>query len=87
MDRGQSQLGGAGAIGFTPNKFSCPPIVTCSIVRGSNHVYEAQPIVVYITNVNKDSFSYTVRSCDNGQYTPWVSDKLNWIAVADGMLQ
>jgi len=58
MDRGQSRLGGAGAIGFTPNKFSRPPIVTCSIVRGSNHVYEA-----------------------------WVNDKLNWIAVADGVLQ
>jgi len=31
-----------------------PPIVTCSIVRDSNHVDEAEPIVVYITNINKE---------------------------------
>ena len=39
-------------------------------------------IVVYVININKDSFSYTIRICDNGQYTPWTNDKFNWIAIA-----
>jgi len=33
-------------------------------------------IVVYVTNINKDGFSYTVRRCDNGH------DKHNWVAIA-----
>ena len=33
------------------------------------HVYEVEPIV------NKDSFSYSIR-------TPWTNDKLNWFAIA-----
>ena len=48
-----------------------------------NHVYEAEPIVVYVININKDSYSNTIRRCDNGKYTPWADDKLNWIAIAD----
>ena len=44
----------------------------------SNHVYEA----VHITNINKDTFSYTVRRCDNGHYILWIDDKLNWVAIA-----
>jgi len=71
MEYGQLQLGGTGAIDVR------------LLLHVSYHVDEAEPIVFYITNINKDSFSYTVRRCDNGQYTPQIDDKLNWIAIAD----
>jgi len=83
MECGQSRLGGGSAIGFTSNRFSRLPIVTCSIVGDFNHVDEAEPIVLYVINIYKDSFSYTNRRCHNGQYTPWTNDKLIWIAIAD----
>jgi len=32
-------------------------------------------VVAYLININKDSFSYSIR-------TPWTNDKLNWFAIA-----
>ena len=32
-------------------------------------------VVAYLININKDSFSYSIR-------TPWTNEKLNWFAIA-----
>jgi len=39
-------------------------------------------VVVYVININKDSFSYTVRR-SGGVRKPGTNDKLNWVAIAD----
>ena len=76
---GQIDLSGGGARSFTPNKFSRPPIVLISVVR--NSVYNTSPIVVHITQVNKDSFGYTVKNCNGTNYSIRAGDKLNWLAI------
>jgi len=35
--------------------------------------FNHEPVVVYITNINKDSFLYTIRRCDNGLHEPTIS--------------
>ena len=76
---GQINLGGGGAVGFTPNTFTQPPTVFITVVR--NAYPQRSPINVYITGVNKDSFGYTVQFANGGVYTAQPGDKLNWLAI------
>jgi hypothetical protein len=72
---GVTNIWGGGAIGFTTTRFTQPPVVVCQIIRSSQYVFNSRPVYVYITYVNKDSFSYTVR----GDRKP--GDQVSWIAI------
>ena len=71
---GINYMYGGGAIGFT-TRFTQPPIVVCQIVRSSQYVFNSKPVYVYITYIDKDCFSYTVR----GDNKP--GDQFSWIAI------
>ena len=74
---GITNIMGGGAIGFTTTRFTQPPIVVCQIIRSSQYVFNSRPVYVYITYINKDSFSYTVR----GDVKP--GDQVSWIAIGN----
>ena len=70
-----SNIGGGGAIGFTTNRFTQPPVVVGQIMRSTSFVFNARPVYFYVTYVTKDLFSYTVR----GDVKP--GDQVSWIAT------
>jgi hypothetical protein len=72
---GITNIAGGGAIGFTTTRFTQPPIVVCQIIRSYQYVFNSSPVYVYITYINKDSFSYAVR----GNNKP--GDQVSWIAI------
>ena len=72
---GITDIVGGGAIGFTTTRFTQTPIVVCQILGSTQYVFNSRPVYVYITYINKDSFSYTVR----GDHKP--GDKVSWIAI------
>ena len=72
---GITDILGGGAIGFTSTRFTQAPRVVCQIIRSSQTVFNSQPVYVYITYINKDGFSYTVR----GDRKP--GDQISWIAI------
>lgn len=72
---GKTTIGQGGAIGFTSTRFTQPPVVVCQIMRSSQYVFNSNPVYFYVTYVNKDSFSYTVK----GDLKP--GDQVSWIAV------
>ena len=72
---GITDIWGGGAIGFTSIRFTEPPRVVCQIIRSGQYVFNSQPVYVYITYINKDGFSYTVR----GNRKP--GDQVSWIAI------
>ena len=74
---GITNIAGGGAIGFTTTRFTRPPVVVCQIIRSSQHAFNSRPVYVYVTYINKDSFSYTVR----GDNKP--GDQVSWIAIGD----
>lgn len=79
METGVAILGGGGAIGFTPNRFSQPPVVVSSIVRSAQNapnVRNFRPVYFHIHNITKDSFSYSAKDNRSG-------DKIHWIAVGN----
>ena len=75
MEARVTTLGAGGAIGFTPNKFTEPPVVVCSIMRLDSYVSASRPVNIFVTSVTKDSFSYTVK----GDRKPF--DQISWIAI------
>ena len=79
--RGITNIAQGGAIGFTTTRFTQPPVVVCQIIRSSQYVFNSRPVYFYITYVNKDSFSYTVR----GDNKP--GDQVSWIAIGNWMDQ
>ena len=62
---GITNIAGGGAIGFITTRFTQPPIVVCQIIRSNHYVFNSTPVYVYITYINKDCFSYTVRTITN----------------------
>ena len=72
---GTTNIFGGGAIGFTSVRFTQPPVVVCQIIRSTQYVFNSRPVYVYITHVNKDSFSYTVRGDRKS------GDQISWIAI------
>ena len=72
---GVTNIGEGGAIGFTTTRFTQPPVVVCQIIRNRQYVFNSAPINFYITYVNRDSFSYTVR----GNVRP--GNQVSWIAI------
>ena len=67
---------GSTTFGFTPNKFTKPPIVICQLVRSNQYVWNGWPLTIYPFNITKDSFQYIVK----GDLKP--GDQIHWIAVA-----
>jgi hypothetical protein len=76
MQSGLTNIGASGAVGFTPNRFTQPPIVVCQIVRTPQNAFHSSLIHVYVTNVSKDSFSYVTKGRQIS------GDKIYWIAVS-----
>lgn len=76
MEIGTTSIGRSGAVSFTPNKFSQPPVVICQILRNSHRVFSSDYICIYIIDVNKDSFSYVVKG--NVKF----GDQMNWVAIS-----
>ena len=56
MKSEQINLTGGGAIGFTKNKFTYPPIVFLTSVR-QNQI-RSVPVIAKITGINKGGFGY-----------------------------
>ena len=69
-------IGEGGAVGFFV-RFTQPPVVVCQILRSSQYVHNSRPVYFYVTYVDKDCFSYTVR----GNLKP--GDRVSWIAVGN----
>jgi hypothetical protein len=72
---GVAYLGAGGAVIFPQNTFTQTPVVVCSVMRSANYVFNSSPVNVYVTDINKDSASYTVK----GVRKP--GDQISWIAV------
>ena len=79
MLTGQINLSPGGAIGFTKNIFSQPPLVFFTIIRQRD--FNNKPVIAYITNINKDGFGFYVKHCDGSNYISRFGDKLNWLAI------
>jgi hypothetical protein len=75
LETGVNDIFGGGAIGFTANRFTQPPVVVCQIMRSTRFVFNANPVYFYVTNVTKDSFSHTVRGARRD------GDRVSWIAI------
>ena len=76
MQTGTNDIAGGGAIGFTPNRFTQPPVVVCQIMWNYTDAWRAPPVKFYVTNVNKDSFSYNAQANRPG-------DRVSWIAIGN----
>ena len=76
MQVGTNDIYGGGAISFTPNKFTQPPVVIYSIMRNFTVAWRSPPVKFYLTNVNKDSFSYNAQDNRPG-------DRVSWVAIGN----
>ena len=64
-------------IGFTPNKFTQPPVVICQLVRSSPNVWNDRPLNIYPDNITTSGFQFNVR----GDYKP--GDQCHWISIGN----
>jgi hypothetical protein len=76
MESGLTNISASGAIGFTPNRFTHPPIVVCQVSRNPQNAFHSSLVHVYVTSVSKDSFSYVTKGRQIS------GDKIHWIAIA-----
>ena len=67
----------SGGSGFTPHKFTEPPVVICQLVRSNQYVWNSWTLHIYPFKITKDGFQFIVK----GDYKP--GDQCHWIAIGN----